>query len=369
MKSMTTPARFSDAPATPELISVRPYGVMPDGVQAELYTLRNGRGMEVEITNYGGIVVSLKVPDRNGKLDDVTLGYGSLEGYLKDTSYFGALVGRCANRVANARFELEGRECKLAANDGCHTLHGGAVGFSRRVWRAEPRVTAGEPELHLHYTSPDGEDGFPGNLSIDAVYTLTRGNELRLDYSATTDKTTVANLTQHSYYNLAGEGAGDILGHEVTINADAITPIDGTLIPTGELRPVEGTPFDFRKAVGIGKRIGEDDDQLKLGRGYDHNWVIKKAPGELAFHASVYEPGSGRVLEVLSTSPGLQFYTGNFLDGTAIGKRGKPYEFRHGLALEPQFFPDSPNQPKFPSAALRPGETFTQTIIHRFSVR
>lgn len=342
-----------------------PFGTMPDGTPVTLYTLRNASGVEATICNYGGIVTSLKVPDRNGKPGDVVLGYDNLAGYLKETPYFGSLIGRYGNRIAKGKFTVNGQTYTLATNNGPNALHGGLKGFDKVVWSAKPTMTPEGPALALQYVSKDGEEGYPGTLTVTAVYTLTRDNGLRLDYTATTDKDTVVNLTQHSYFNLAGKG--DILGHEVMINADKYTPVDETLIPTGELPSVAGTPFDFRKATTIGARIKQDNQQLKFGGGYDHNWVIAKPAGKLSVMARVHEPTTGRVLEVLSTEPGLQFYSGNFLDGTITGKGGWVYQFRNGFCMEPQHYPDSPNQPGFPSVVLKPGQVYRNTIIYRFS--
>jgi aldose 1-epimerase len=346
---------------------MRPFGHTADGTPVMLYTLRNQNGAEAQILNYGGLVVSLKVPDRKGHMDDVVLGYDNLAGYLKETPYFGALIGRYGNRIAKGKFTLNGQTYSLATNNFPNALHGGVKGFDKVVWQAKILASRGAPSLELQYTSNDGEEGYPGNLSVTAIYTLTEDNALRLDYTATTDKDTVLNLTQHSYFNLAGKG--DILNHQVMIPADKFTPVDSTLIPTGELRPVEGTPFDFRKPTAIGARIQQEDEQLKFGGGYDHNWVINKEPGYLGVMARVYEPTSGRVLEVLSTEPGLQFYTGNFLDGKITGKGGWVYQHRNGFCMEPQHFPDSPNQPNFPSVVLKPGQVYHNTIIYRFGVQ
>jgi aldose 1-epimerase len=345
-------------------ISRTPFGRTPDGVPVDLYTLRNSQGAEARIMTYGGIVVSLKVPDREGRLGDVVLGYETLAEYIEENPYFGCLVGRYGNRIANGRFTLDGQTYKLAQNNPPNHLHGGWKGFDKVVWKARSYNSPLGPALELNYLSVDGEEGYPGNLNVTAVYTLTEDNALRLDYAAVTDRPTVVNLTHHSYFNLAGRG--DILGHEVMIHADRFTPVDETLIPTGALAPVEGTPFDFRKPTSIGARIDQDDQQLKFGGGYDHNWVITKPYGQFGLQARVYEPTSGRVMEVHSTEPGLQFYSGNFLDGTLTGKAGWVYEFRHGFCMEPQHFPDSPNQPDFPSTVLRPGETYRNTIVYRF---
>jgi len=344
-----------------------PFGKAPDGTPVEIYTLRNKAGVEARICTYGGIVVSLKVPDRTGAMGDVVLGYDSLDGYLKSSPYFGCLVGRYGNRIARGQFTLDGKAYTLATNNYPNHLHGGVAGFDKRVWKATPGESKEGQQLVLRYTSPDGEEGFPGTLTVQATYTLTEDNGLRLDYEAVTDEPTVLNLTQHSYFNLAGKG--DILSHEVMINADRFTPVDATLIPTGELKPVDGTPFDFRKPTAIGARIQQDDEQLKFGGGYDHNWVINASRDPLALQARVYEPTTGRVLEVLSTEPGLQFYCGNFLDGTITGKGGWVYQHRNGFCMEPQHYPDSPNKRGFPSAVLRPGQTFRSTILYRFSAQ
>lgn len=347
-------------------ITEKPFGT-DDGVPITLYTLHNRNGVSVSICNYGGLVTSLKVPDKNGKFGDVVLGYSNLAGYLKSTPYFGALIGRYGNRIAKGKFTLDGHEYTLATNNGPNALHGGLKGFDKVIWQAHPVESESGPSLELTYFSKDGEEGYPGNLAVKAVYTLTDDNALKLEYTATTDKDTVVNLTHHSYFNLAGKGT--VLGHVVMINADKFTPVDSTLIPTGELRPVEGTPFDFRTPTAIGARIGQNDEQLKFGNGYDHNWVINDDTGAVRLMARVYEPTTGRVLEVLSSEPGLQFYTGNFLDGTLKGKHGWVYQFRDAFCMEPQHFPDSPNHPEFPSVVLKPGAVYHNTIIYRFSVK
>ncbi|HYO62894.1 MAG TPA: aldose epimerase family protein [Pyrinomonadaceae bacterium] len=344
------------------------FGRMPDGREVSLYTLTNRRGAEAKVINYGGAVVSLKVPDRRGRLADVVLGFDDLEGYLAQDFYVGVLVGRYANRIANACFTLGGREYRLAANNGPHNLHGGLRGFDKAVWEARPLRARGGAALELTYFSPDGEEGFPGNLRARVRYTLTEDNALRVDYSATTDRATVVNLTQHSYFNLAGEGAGDILNHLLTINAARFTPTDPTSIPTGELRSVRGTPFDFTRPERIGARIGDADEQLKFGNGYDHNFVVNGRAGTLRKAAEAYEPTTGRVMEVWTTEPGVQFYTGNFLAVTR-GKNGKPYPRRTGFCLETQHFPDSPNKPAFPSTVLRPGRRYATTTVYKFSAR
>ncbi len=345
-------------------IGKAPFGTMPDGTPVTIYTLRNASGMEARILNYGGIVQSLWVPDKNGSFGDVVLGYNNLDGYRTNSPYFGALIGRYGNRIARGQFTLNGVNYNLATNNGPNALHGGLKGFDKVVWEARPLRTPEGPALQLTYVSRDGEEGYPGTLNVTAVYTVTKDNALRLDYTATTDKDTIVNLTHHSYFNLAGRG--DILGHVVFINADQFTPVDSTLIPTGELRPVDGTPFDFRIPTAIGARIGQDDEQLKFGNGYDHNWVINHPMGRLDLMARVTEPTTGRVLEVLSTEPGLQFYSGNFLDGTIVGKQGRVYQFRNAFVMEPQHYPDSPNHPNFPATELKPGQVYHNVIIYRF---
>ena len=349
-------------------ISHAPFGRTQTGATVELYTLRNRNGMEAAIATYGGIVTRLTAPDRKGQYADVVLGYDTLHDYLKSSPYFGALIGRYANRIAKGRFTLKGKQYELTINDRPNSLHGGNVGFDKVVWDvAESVITSDGPRLALTHLSRDAEEGYPGNLTVKAIYTLTNDNALRIDYTATTDKTTVVNLTQHSYFNLRGHG--DVLSHIVQISAERFTPVDSTLIPTGQLQSVAGTPFDFRQPIAIGQRIAADDEQLRFGKGYDHNWVIDKTPGTLSMAATVYEPETGRVLEVSSTEPGLQFYSGNFLDGSLIGKRRRVYRFREGFCMEPQHFPDSPNRAGFPTTQLEPGQTYKNTIIYRFSAR
>ena len=350
------------------LVNRQSFGKTGDGAPIDIYTLRNANGMEAAIINYGGIVQSLKIPGKGGGAPvDTVLGYDNLDGYLHQTAYFGALIGRYGNRIGNAKFTLNGQEYKLPANDGKNTLHGGIQGFNARVWTAKEAPGAGGPALQLEYLSKDGEEGFPGNLTATVTYTLTDNNELKIDYRATTDKPTVVNLTNHSYFNLAGQGEGDVLGHEVTIDANRITPVDSGLIPTGAYMNVEGTPFDFREPHLIGERIDAGNEQIKFGKGYDHNWVLNHAPGSTpTLAARVREPKSGRVLEVLTTEPGLQFYTGNFLDGSAHGKGGKRYPRRSAFCMETQHFPDSPNKPEFPTTTLNPGQTYQTTTIYRF---
>ena len=341
------------------------FGKLPDGTAIQIYALKNKNGLEASILNYGGIVVSLKAPDRRGQMADIVLGFDSLSGYLQSSNrYFGALIGRYANRIGNARFMLNGVVYHLEKNNGANSLHGGSRGFDKRVWTARK---TGDSGLELTYLSKDGEQGYPGNLDVTVVYHLTDVNELRIDYAASTDKVTVLNLTNHSYFNLKGAGFRDILGHLVTINADRFTPVDSSVIPTGQLKDVAGTPFDFRKAITVGARIGENEEQLQRAKGYDHNWVLNRRGPGLALAAKVEDPESGRVLEVLTTEPGIQFYTGNFLNNSIQGKSGKTYGPRSALTLETQHFPDSPNQPNFPSTVLKPGERFESTTVYRFS--
>jgi aldose 1-epimerase len=346
------------------------FGKTEDGRPVDLYILNNESGVQAAITNFGGTIVSLKVPDRSGKLADIVLGYDNVSEYANGKSYFGAIIGRYGNRIAHGKFVLGGVTYTLAKNNGENHLHGGNQGFNKRLWTAKDVSGDAGPALELSYVSKDGEEGYPGNLSVRVVYTLTNHNELKIDYSATTDKSTILNLTNHSYFNLAGEANGDILQHQIVINADRFTPVDATLIPTGELRKVKGTPFDFSTLTAIGERIDNDDEQLKFGKGYDHNWVVNAGkPGELALAARVYEPKSGRVLEVWTTQPGVQFYTGNFLNADVHGKGGKTYGFRSALCLETQHFPDSPNHPDFPSTVLEPGQQYHSITVYKFSTK
>jgi aldose 1-epimerase len=343
------------------------YGETPDG-PANLYTLTNAAGMHAAITNYGGIITALRTPDRNGAFASVVLGYPDLAGYVADTSFQGAIIGRYGNRIGGARFTLNGETYQLAANNGVNTLHGGARGFHKYLWAAETGTDESGAWLKLSRTSPDGEENYPGALNVDVTYTLTPANELKIDYSATTDKTTHVNLTNHAYFNLSGEGEPSILGHRLTIAADSITPVDAGLIPTGVLMPVEGTPFDFREAIEIGARINDRNQQLELGGGYDHNWVLNGGVTEAARHvARLDDPISGRIMEVSTTEPGLQFYSGYFLDGNMIGASAKPYPHRSALCLETQHYPDTPNKPSFPSTILNPGETYSSTTVYAFS--
>jgi aldose 1-epimerase len=364
----------------PPTVESEAWGVTPEGDSITLYTLRNANGIEVRVADWGGIVTRVLVPDREGRVADVVLGHDSLAAYVAGTPYFGAIVGRYANRIAGARFALDGTTWELAANDGANHLHGGARGFDRRPWKAFVARSgpvpdgaldapgAGRASLVLTRTSDDGEEGYPGRLGVEVSITLTNGNELRFDYEAATDAPTVVNLTHHGYWNLAGHDAGDILGHELEVRAGRFTPVDAGLIPTGELRSVEGTPFDFRDPTPIGLRIGADDEQLRRGGGYDHNFVLDDWTGDgtLRLAARLRDPGSGRTMEVLTTEPGIQLYSGNFLDGSDIGKGGAVYGHRNGLCLETQHFPDSPNRAAFPSTVLRPGETYRSTTVYRF---
>ena len=345
-------------------ISRQEYGKGADDVPVYLFVLTNDRGMEARITNYGGIVTALMVPDRNGAAGDVVLGRDTLDEYVEENPYFGCIAGRYANRIDGGRFALSGKVYTLARNDGEHHLHGGVRGFDKRIWRAEEVREAGGEGVALCRVSQSGEEGYPGTLSARVAYTLTKDNELKIAYSATTDRDTVVNLTHHGYFNLAC--SGDILGHEITIYADRFTPINSGLIPTGELRNVRATPMDFTRPTAIGSRIGEGDKQLRFGDGYDHNWVLNHGGGWLSLAARVYEPASGRAMDVYTTEPGLQFYSGNFLDGSVTGKGGRAYGHRSGLCLETQRFPDSPNQPGFPSCVLRPGEVYMHQTVFRF---
>ena len=344
------------------------FGSTRDGRTVEIYTLTNAHGVEMRAITYGGIITSLKVPDRAGHLGDIVLGFDTIDGYLKDPPYFGALIGRYGNRIAKGQFALDEKTFKLATNNGPNHLHGGVKGFDKVVWSAVPGEDATGVSVTLSRTSPDGEEGYPGNLHATVRYTLTDKNELAIDYRATTDKATPVNLTQHSYFNLADESS-DILGHELTIHASRYTPVDDTLIPTGELAAVQGTPFDFLKGTAIGARIATDNAQLKNGRGYDHNWVLDRTGSGLQPAARLVDPKSGRTLEVATTEPGLQFYSGNFLDGTITGKGGRVYKNRTGLCLETQHYPDSPNHPNFPSTILRPGQTYSSLTVFTFGVQ
>jgi aldose 1-epimerase len=340
----------------------RSFGRLPDGSEASLFILSSPGGLTVEITDFGGAITSLFAPDRDGNAADVVLGYDTLDGYLGGRSFFGGIIGRFGNRIARGRFTLDGVEHALPLNNGANHLHGGPRGFDRVLWHAEP---AGDRALKLTRTSPAGEEGYPGNLAVEVLYTV-EGNDLRIDYCAETDQATPVNLTNHSYFNLTGPDGGEIVDHELTLLADHFTPTDAALIPTGELRPVAGTPFDFRAPRRIGDLIEQDDEQLRFAGGYDHNFVLRRETAGLSPAAQVRDPRSGRVLEVLTTEPGIQFYSGNFLDGTEIGKGARACQHRTGFCLETQHFPDSPNQPAFPGTILRPGERYASTTIYRF---
>ena len=359
-------AVFSMTAEAKTKMTSQPFGKMPDGTPVEVYTLSDG-AYEARIATYGGIVVSLKAPDRNGKPADVVLGFDDLDGYVANSNgpsaaFFGAIIGRYANRIAHGSFTLDGQKYSLPLNNGENTLHGGPHGFNNVVWKAKPVANG----VELSYLSKDGEAGFPGNLATVVRYTLVKGN-LRIEYSATTDKDTVVNLTNHAYFNLAGQG--DILKHELTLHASRFTPVDAGLIPTGERKSVEATPFDFRKATAVGARINANDEQLHRGHGYDHNWVLDSSGGKLAEAAELYDPGSGRVLKVLTDQPGIQFYSGNFLDGSIQGKGGKADELHSALCLETQHFPDSPNHPDFPTTELKPGGRYHTVTVYSFSAR
>lgn len=347
-------------------IQQRPFGKV-SGRDVTLFTLQNSSGMKAAITNYGAILVSLTAPDRNGKFEDVVLGYETLGEYVKDNPYFGCVVGRYGNRIGKAKFTIDGVAYQLSANDGENHLHGGERGFDKKIWDAEPLELPDASGIKFSYLSPDGEEGYPGNLAVTVTYLLTGNNEFAIAYEAAADKPTHVNLTQHTYFNLAGQGSGDILGHELMIMADRFTPVDAGLITTGELRPVEGTPMDFRTPTAIGDRIDSDYEQIRFGGGYDHNWVLNNYDGALRLAAKVHEPVTGRVMEVFTTEPGIQFYAGNFLNGSHIGKGGAVYNKRYGFCLETQHFPDSPNKPNFPSTLLRPGETYKTRTVYRFS--
>jgi len=349
------------------LVTARPFGKMNDGKEVTLYTMRNKAGMEVGVMNYGGVIQSIKAPDKGGVFEDVTLGYDSLSGYLKASPYFGALIGRYGNRIAKGRFTLDGKEFRLQQNDGVNHLHGGVKGFDKVYWMIEDVSDSVTAKLKLTYQSQDGEEGYPGNVNVEVVYALTAENEIKIAYKAVTDKKTVLNLTQHTYFNLSGDARRDILGEQLEISASFFLPVDATLIPTGVLQPVAGTPFDFQKPRIIGSRIGAKDIQLANGKGYDHCWVLDKKEG-LAKVATLRDSTSGRTMEVFTDQPGIQFYSGNFLNGSNVGKGGVVYSQHTGLCLETQHFPDSPNKPSFPSTVLNPGQTYQTVTIYKFSV-
>ena len=345
------------------------FGTLPDSGAVEQFTLTNAHGVEVRAISYGAIITSVRTPDRAGTLGDIVYGYDSLGAYVKDASYFGAVVGRFANRVAHARFTLDGRTYTLAANDGPNALHGGRRGFNKVLWHGEPFTRGDTAGVTFRYTSPDGEEGYPGTLQASVSYGLTSHDELMIDYEATTDKPTPVNLSQHSYWNLHGNGVGTILDHQLTVDASAFTPVDSTLIPTGAVTPVAGTPFDFRTPTAIGARIGQSDTQLRYGKGYDHNWVLdRKVAAGLVHAVRVVDPTSGRTLDIATMEPGLQFYSGNFLDGSTQGKGGRAYPYRGAIVLETQHFPDSPNHPAFPSTILRPRDTLRSRTVLTFGV-
>jgi aldose 1-epimerase len=363
-KTPDPPAAVQSAPASAR-VSRASFGMLPDQTPVEIFTLTNGHGIEVRAMTYGGIIVSLRVPDRAGKVDDIALGYDAAAAYAQNNSpYFGAIIGRYGNRIAKGRFSLDGREYTLATNNGPNHLHGGVKGFDKVMWAATPTADG----VAFTYTSADGEEGYPGKLTVKVTYTLSERDELAVDYEATTDKPTVVNLTQHTYFNLAGQGTRDVLDHRLQINADRYTPVDATLIPTGELAPVAGTPFDFRQATRIGTHINDDHPQIKNGLGFDHNWVLNRTGGGLQHAARVMEPTTGRTLDISTTEPGLQFYSGNFLDGTITGKQGHVYQKRYGFCLETQHFPDSPNKPQFPPTTWAPGQTYRSRTVFTFGV-
>ncbi|WP_328471274.1 galactose mutarotase [Actinoplanes sp. NBC_00393] len=339
------------------------WGSTPAGA-VDRYTLSNGSGLRVSVLTYGGIVQSIEVPDRGGNTANVALGFASIQGYLDNPGpYFGAIIGRYGNRIAKGQFTIDGLAVQVPVNDGPNSLHGGTPGFDQRIWEA---TVTDDGALVLHHVSPDGDQGFPGTLWVTVTYRLTADNGLRIDYRATTDTATVVNLTNHSYFNLAGDGSGNVYDHVLRIDADAFTPVDATLIPTGEIAPVDGTPLDFRTPTAIGERIREDHTQLRYGSGYDHNWVLNNPEAGLRVVAHVAEPGTGRSLTVHTTEPGMQFYSGNFLTGTFAGASGHLYRQGDGLALETQHFPDSPNHPQFPTTELRPGQTYESTTVYEF---
>ena len=367
LASLAGCAKTLPPPEKPKIIK-ESFGKLPDGQDVEIYTLSNKNGVEVRIMTYGGVVVSLRTPDRKATLDDIVLGFERVEDYLKENPFFGALVGRYGNRIAKGKFKLGGKQYTLAVNNGENHLHGGLKGFDKALWTAKPLDTTAGVGVELTHTSPDGDEGYPGALQVKVTYTLTDQNEVKIDYFAITDKETVVNLTNHSYFNLRGAGEGEIISTELMINADKFTPVDKGLIPTGEMRPVKGTPFDFTKPKPIGQNIyDETDEQIKFGGGYDHNFVLNKGAGGLTKAAEAYDSKTGRVLEVFTTEPGVQFYTGNFLDGKLSGKGNKAYNKRFAFCLETQHYPDSPNKPEFPTTTLRPGEKYQSQTTWKFS--
>lgn len=352
----------------PASVTQTAFGTTPEGDAVSLFTLTNSNGIKVSITNYGGIITSIFTPDGDGKMGDIVLGFDTLRGYLAGHPYFGAIIGRYGNRIARGQFTLDGQDYQLATNNIGNHLHGGIRGFDKVVWKAGI-TDSDDPGVELSYLSPDGEEGYPGNLTVTVTYTLTDSNELRVDYRATTDLPTIVNLTNHSYFNLSAGSAPSILDHQLLINSDRYLPVDSTLIPTAELRSVEGTPFDFRTAAKVGSRIGAEDDQLSIAGGYDHCWLLnQEQPGALTLAARLIDTSSRRMLELLTTEPGVQFYSGNFLDGSLTGKNGTVYAHRYALCLEPEHYPDSPNQPDFPPVVLRPGEEYRSLSVYRFGV-
>ena len=364
-----TGSAVPSSPQVTHMIKKEAFGKTPDGKPVELYTLKNKHGMEVRAMTYGGAIVSIRVPDKKGHFDDVVLGFDKADDYTAKVPYFGAIIGRYGNRIAKGKFTLDGKEYTLPINDGPNSLHGGNKGFDKVVWEAEPLEKPDEVGVIFKHTSPDGDEGYPGNLKMTVTYTLNDKNELIFEYHATTDKATPVNLTNHTYFNLAGDGQRDILGHELLLNADTFTPVNKTLIPTGKIVSVKGMPLDFTKSTVIGARIDQKDEQLIFGHGYDHNFVLNREDKGLTLAARVYEPTTGRVMEVYTTEPGVQFYSGNFLDGALTGKQGHVYKLRYGFCLETQHYPDSPNQPSFPSTILRPGQTYHSTTLYKFSTR
>lgn len=366
-KTETTAEPAADSTVSTQVVKDT-FGALPDGKVVYRFTLKNDNGVEMQVINYGGIITSLKTPDKNGNVEDIVLGYDSLSGYLKSSPYFGALIGRYGNRIAKGKFKIDGTEYTVAGNNNGQHLHGGLKGFDKVYWDIEPVESSEGAAVKLTYQSKDMEEGYPGNLNSEVVYTLTNDNELKIDYKATTDKKTIVNLTQHTYFNLTGNVKGDILNHELYLKADEFIPVDKVLIPTGKLEPVKNTPFDFTVATPIGKRIGDKHPQLANGLGYDHCWVLS-SKDSVKLAGSLFEPNSGRLVEVYTTEPGIQFYSGNFLDGTLTGKGGVVYQKHAGLCLESEHFPDSPNQASFPSTLLEPGQTYQTQTTYRFSAK
>jgi aldose 1-epimerase len=345
------------------------FGKLPDNREVLQYTLTNRAGLSMQVINYGATITSLRVPDRTGKMADVVLGYDSLKGYVDGTNYFGAIVGRYGNRIGKGKFQVDGKQYQVTINDGENHLHGGKIGFNKVLWQAKVSSDSAEPALELQYVSKDGEEGYPGTVTLKVTYALTDKNELRINYEGTTDQPTILNPTQHSYFNLSGSFANTILDHVMTIEADRFTPVDKGLITTGQLAEVANTPLDFRMPAAIGARINEPYEQMAFGKGYDHNWVLRGTAGQVRKAVELYEPKSGRLMTVYTDQPGMQFYSGNFLDGTARGKDSVAYQQRTGLCLEAQAYPDTPNKPQFPSVTLRPGQVYRQTTIYQFSTK